>query len=342
MDVRFYDVAPFTLRLLSDNKTLVIFCPYAKSWGPGKQIPGRLHSKPGNTTAFQAALLFSDDFGKTLSGPVPVYPNMPVTETDFVELPSGDLLFIHHREFGRGTAHRQLVRKTSRGWVPEEMEPVGELAPEIFVRTGEGHLVGASRNSAYVWSEDDGLTWQPIDGIKSCEYQPRAMVLKDGRVLFAWHHGADLPYGQADQYVGMHTFKLEVTEPRSRSRLELRRVFDPAAKRYVCAFDATLAGIDGKPIVGKSIEFSIVARGAPGYEELGGAKPWEHGAKQVVKTDANGVARVNYREQEKTDDIHQTYQVAARFDPERADADYLPSTSLTIEYYALTPTEEKH
>ncbi len=50
---------------------------------------------------------------------------------------------------------------------------------------------------------------------------------------------------------------------------------------------------------------------------------------------------VSYRDQEATTDIHQTYQVGARFDPECTDAEYLPSTSLTIEYYALTPTEKR-
>jgi hypothetical protein len=341
MDPAYYDVAPFVMRVLSDHKTLVIFCPYAKSWGPGKVVPGRLHSRPGSRTMFTAALMFSTDFGKTLSNPIPIYPNVPVTETDFCELPSGDLLFIHHAMFGNGVAHRQLVRKTKLGWVPEDMEPVDKLAPEIFVRTSEGYLVGASRNGPYVWSDDDGLTWQPVEGIKNCEYQPRAMQLKGDRILFVWHKGGDLPYGQADEYIGQHTFKLQVAEPRKRSRLVLKRVFDEKAGKYICAFDAVLTTLDGKPIANKPIEFSLVARGAPGYEEFGGAKPWEHGAKQTSKTDANGVARVEYRDQEKTTNIHQTYQIAARFDPERKDAEYAPATSLTVEYYALTPSKEK-
>jgi hypothetical protein len=341
MDPAYYDVAPFVARLLSDNKTLVIFCPYAKSWGPGKVVPGRLHSRPGSRAMFQAALLFSTDFGKTLSNPVPIYPNVPCTETDFCELPSGDLLFIHHAEFGRGVAHRQLVRKTKFGWVPEDMEPVDKLAPEIFVRTSEGYLVGATRNAPYVWSDDDGLTWQPIEGIKNCEYQPRAMLLKDHRILFVWHKGADLPYGQADEYIGQHTFKLSVEEPRKRSRLVLRRVFDDKARKYICAFDAVLTTVNGKPIANKRVEFSLVARGAAGYEEFGGGKPWEHGARRTATTDANGVARLEYRDQEKTTDIHQTYQIAARFDPDHNDAEYSPATSLTVEYYAVTPTGEK-
>jgi hypothetical protein len=221
------------------------------------------------------------------------------------------------------------------------MEVVSNLAPEIFVRTSQGYLVGASRNAPYVWSDDDGLTWQPVEGIPHCEYQPRAMLLEDDRILFVWHKGGDLPYGQVDEYIGQHTFKLDVAEPRTRTRLVLKRVFDEKAQKYICAFDAVLTTTEGKPVPNRPIEFSIVARGGPGDEEFGGAKPWEHGSKQTVTTDANGVARAEYRDQEKTTNIHQTYQISARFDPERKDAEYSPATSLTVEYYALTPTKEK-
>jgi photosystem II stability/assembly factor-like uncharacterized protein len=340
MDPAFYDVAPFTIRLLADQKTLVIFCPYARSWGKGKLVAGRLHHRPGTRAAWQAALFFSTDFGKTLTGPIPIFPNVPVTESDFCELPTGDLLFIQNEMFAGGTAHRQLIRNTKRGWVPEEMEPVDKLAPEIFVRTNEGYLVGASRNAPYVWSEDDGLTWQAVEDIKSGQYQPRALLLKDNRILFLWHKGGDLPYGQADMYIGQHTFKLQVVDPRPRSQLKLARVFDEKAQKYICAFDATLTTTDGNPISNKSIEFSIVARGAAGYEPFGGATPWVHGSKQTITTDATGVARAIYTDQSAVTDIHQTYQLAARFDPQREDPAYLPATSLTIEYYAVTPTGE--
>lgn len=264
---------------------------------------------------------------------------MPGTETDFCEMPSGDLLFIHHKMFAGpgGAAHRQLVRKTRDGWVVEDMEPVGDLAPEIFLRTRDGYLVGASRNAAYVWSQDDGVAWHPVEDIPSCEYQPRAIALDGDRLMFAWHKGGDLPYGQADMYIGRHTFKLQVLKPRPRSRLTLSRVFDEKAGRYVCAFDATLTTGDGKPIANKPIEFSIVARDAAGYEPFGGATPWVHGKKQAATTDERGVARVSYPEQAAIADIHQTFQVAARFDPDGADAEFLPATSLTVEYYAVTP-----
>jgi hypothetical protein len=142
-------------------------------------------------------------------------------------------------------------------------------------------------------------------------------------------------------YIGQHTFRLKVDQPRDRSSLTLQRVFDARAGKYVGAFDATLTTSDGRPVSGKPIEFSIVARGAPGYSPFGGGTPWVQGAKRIVTTNADGAARATYPDQEAITDIQQTFQIAARFDPDRSDPQYLSSTSLTIEYYAVTPAEHE-
>jgi hypothetical protein len=142
-------------------------------------------------------------------------------------------------------------------------------------------------------------------------------------------------------YIGQHTFKLKVDHPRSRSHLILRRVFDAKAGKYVCSFEAVLTTAEGKPIAHEPIEFSIVARDAPGYAPFGGGMPWMHGAKQSVMTGSDGVARADYPDQNVVTDIHQTYQIAARFGPDRCNSQYLPATSLTLEYYAVTPSGNK-
>jgi hypothetical protein len=336
MDGKYFDQAPFVVRLLSDNKTLAIYCPYTHAWGEGKEFPGRLYSRPGVGNSWHATMLFSSDFGKTFTDPVQVLPGVPCTEADFCEMPSGDLLLMQNRLFDNGVAHRQLLRKTKFGYVPEDMEIVDPKAPEIFVRTKEGYLVGASRNDAYVWSDDDGLNWYPLQGIPSCGYQPRAILLPDDRIMFAWHAGGDLFYGQADEYIGEQIFKLDVQHAKQRTDLKLSRVYDESQRKYICAFDAVLTATDGKPIANKPVEISWVARGAAGYEPFGGATPWVHGDKQIAKTNDQGVARFDLRDQEKATSIHQTYQIAARFDPDRKDDQFLPSTSLMLEYYALT------
>jgi hypothetical protein len=61
------------------------------------------------------------------------------------------------------------------------------------------------------------------------------------------------------------------------------------------------------------------------------------GQKKLATTDEHGVARVNFPEQQAITDIHRSFQIAARFDPDRKDEQYQRSTSLTIEYYAVTP-----
>lgn len=339
MDPRYFDVFPFSMRLLRDKKTLIIFCPYRHAWGPGTDYPTRISGDAGASGMYIAALLWSDDFGKTLHGPIPIYPGVPVTETDFSEMPSGDLLFMHAALFG-GTPHRQIIRRTRDGFVPDKMEKCGAETPEIFVRTRDGDFVGASRNGPYVWSDDEGLTWRRVEGIPACGYQPRALLLDDGRALFAWHRGGDLRYKEADEWIGEHTFRLQIEHPRQRTKLRLGRVFDEAKRQYVCAFDATLTTEDGKAVANQPVEFSIVGRDEPGYEAFGGAKPWEKGKKQVVTTNERGVARVEYPEQDKITSVHKTFQVCARFNAEGKVEGFVPAVSVVMEYYAMTPKEE--
>jgi hypothetical protein len=336
MDPQRYETAAFAHRVLNDKKTLVIICPFQRAWGPGKPTAGRLHYVPGQRNTYQCSLLFSSDFGKTLAQPMLIFPGVPVTEPDFCEMPNGDLLFLQNALFG-GVAHRQTIRKTKYGYVPEQMETIGKDAPEIFVRTKDGYLVGASRNAPYVWSDDDGMTWYPLQDAPRGEYQPRAMMLDDDRILFVWHQGGDLPYGQADMFIGAHTFKLKVDQQKQRTNLTLSRTFDAKKDKYITAFEAKLMTTDGKTVQGKEIEFAIVGRDEPGYEPFGGSTPWVKGKRQTAKTDENGIARIAYPEQAGITAIHRTFQIAARFDPERKDDELHPSTSLVIEYYAMTP-----
>ena len=58
------------------------------------------------------------------------------------------------------------------------------------------------------------------------------------------------------------------------------------------------------------------------------------GKRQIVKTKADGVARVEYPDQSGITEIHRTFQVAARFDPEQKDETFQSATSLVVEYYA--------
>ena len=330
----------FSMRLLRDNETLVVFCPYAPTYGPGKEFPVRNATRPGVKNSIQSAVFWSRDFGRTFVGPIGIYPGQPVTESDFCELPSGDLLFLHHRMYS-GKCHRQFLKRTALGFVPEMMEEVAANAPEIFVRTNEGYLVGASRNGPYLWSDDNGMNWYPVEGARDCGYQPRAVLMDDGRVLFCWHKGADLAYGEQDMWIGQHTFRLQVENPRAATQLRLARVKDEAQERYTCAFTALLTTADGTPVPGQPVQFSVVGRWEPGYEDFGGSKPWVEGKVTLATTNRDGVARVDYPEQNEVTDIHKSFQICARFNPDGDIAGYLPATSTVWEYYAVTPRREE-
>src|SRR4051812_19711473 len=123
------------------------------------------------------------------------------------------------------------------------------------------------------------------------------MMLPNDQILFVWHKGGDQFYGQSDMYIGQHLFKLDVQHVKPRTKLALNRVYDDSLRKYICEFDATLTTTDGKPIAGKSVEFSYVARDAAGYEPFGGATPWVHGKKEVIATNEQGVARIKLRDQ---------------------------------------------
>ena len=339
MDDDYFTSSPFSMKLLSDKKTIMVFTPYYRTYGQGKELPSRLAWTPGLVHGnFVASIFWSRDFGETFQGPMPIYPGVPASESDFVELPSGDLMFLNNRMYN-GKCYRQIVRKTKRGYVPEPMVQIASNTPEMFVRTKEGCLIGAPRNGRYLWSDDDGEHWYPVEGAPPSGYQQRVLMLDDGRVLFAWHHGADLGYGErgVDMWIGQHTFKLEVLNPKPRTKMSLSRVKDKNANHYINAFTATLTTQDGKPVAGKPVEFSITTKGDAGYDGgFGRSKPWMSGRTSVATTDENGVARADYPEHDKITDPHKSFQICARFDPQRTDRHYIGSTTVVLHHYALT------
>ena len=339
MDDDYYTTNAFNMRLLSDRTTLMVFVPYARTYGPGQERPSRLAWMPDLPHGyFVASIFWSRDAGTTFQGPIPIYPGVPVVESDFVELSSGDLMFLNNRMYN-GKCYRQIVRRTRRGYVPEPMVQIAANTPETFVRTKDGYLIGAARNGRYLWSDNDGENWYPVEDAAPSGYQQRALMLDDGRVLFSWHKGADLGYGEkgVDMWIGQHTFKLEVLNPRKRTRMSLARVKDRKANKYINAFTATLVTEDGSPVAGKPVEFSIVGRGDTGYSGGSGhSTPWESGRTVVVTTDEDGVARVDYPEHDKVTNPHMAFEICARFDPSHTDRYHIGSTTVVLNHYALT------
>lgn len=103
----------------------------------------------------QMTVFFPFDQGCTWRGPLPILGGQTVSNTDFVELPSGDLLFVNNSIFAN--PGRQFVYREGNRFTPGPLEKVHSgTVPETVCLTDEGILVGCMRASAYYWSDDLG------------------------------------------------------------------------------------------------------------------------------------------------------------------------------------------
>ncbi len=150
---------PHRLRTLRDG-TIVQAIPVTAAWGPGTSLPLRTCMNLNASNNCNMYLYFSSDQGLSWSLPLGIFPGVDVTETDFAELPSGDLLCVASSLFGR--PGRQILYRSDMGFMPGAFERSLSLSvPETISLTENGVLVGCLRNAKYFWSDDLGLTWFP-------------------------------------------------------------------------------------------------------------------------------------------------------------------------------------
>ncbi|MSO22671.1 MAG: exo-alpha-sialidase [Acidobacteria bacterium] len=261
-DGRFVSYA-HRLRTLRDG-TLVLALPFDRAWGKGTDFPVRAASNLNAEHEVRMTLCFSYDQGLTWTSPLPIYAGYSVTETDFVELPSGDLLGINFMS----QPGRQIIYRTQHGWVPNFYEkcPHNKKAfsiPETVCLIPEEILIGCRRSGAYFWSEDLGLTWYRLEGIpdrgqRPEVYQPWIHYLRDGRIACAGHQGFDSYYGELDQYVNLHTFKLKVLRRTKAAHIEMERDFDETKSRWKNAY--TLKFDLRRPTAGRQGTRTVVCR----------------------------------------------------------------------------------
>jgi len=303
------------LKRLCDG-VLVAVGFYMPTFGPGRARVQRHTVRPGVRTELMPAVWISHDQGKHWSHPQGIFPGCAdIWEPDVTELPSGDLLLLNS-SVQAGPQVRQYLRRHADGFIPDPVSDVASgVVPETIVRTPEGLLVGARRNGPYTCSHDDGATWHTIEGLPHCGYQPMGTLLDDGRLLFAWHHGGDSAFGEFDEYVGQHTFRLAGSVSRATS-LELRRIMDSECRQYVNAYSATLTA-DGQPVAGKRIRFSHVTRYTPAWDR--NEDPSGTGESATAITDMHGVAAVSFPAWDTELDIHKCYRMVAEIKPEPGD-----------------------
>ena len=334
-----YQTYPYRLKRLSDG-TLVLLLEYQAGFGPGRIRRCRHTKRPYVHREETFALFFSADEGRSWVGPQTVFAGEHAPEADFVELPGGDLLFVNSVMQG-GPQLRQKFLRTERGFVPGPVfDVVAGVSPECLVLTRSGLLIGANRfckgyggrAGIYTCSNDEGATWYKIGGLPPCNYQPRIIELSDGRVLCTWHIGGDNFFGEADQWVGAHTFRLVADLPRP-TKLSIEREKNPEKTRYVNAYTAKLT-CGGAPLRDREVHFAYHLRNTQDYDQA--ADPRERGTVASRVTDDKGRARLDLSELDEHTHPHQSYRVTTWFEPD-TDAGRLASARSEI-YFAYTAT----
>ncbi|MBI85977.1 MAG: hypothetical protein CMJ81_22505 [Planctomycetaceae bacterium] len=340
---------PHRLRTLSDG-TLVLCTPIAPRWGKGTDRPVRTSKRLDTDREMRMSLFFSFDEGRTWDGPLPIYGGTYASETDFVELPDGNLLFFNNSIFPQ--PGRQFVYRDGNRFVPGPLEKVRRgRVPETVCLLEEGLLVGCDRPGSYHWSDDWGQTWQRLAGIPKQGpevYQPWIRLLPDGRVACTGHYGADnaIDAGRTfENYINLHTFRLQVNHQTKDTKIWVERDYDENQRRWLNSFSVQLTQ-EGEPLEDKRLEFWYVERYKPGYDSYHATSLAERmkagGTLLHPKTDAKGRAHVRLPDRfDKITNPHLCYQLVVRFNMDGGDLDYKPFQTPQFTFYALAPLPPK-
>lgn len=337
---------PHRLRTLRDG-TLILCVPLRPGCKIGTERPVRTAISLDVLNEMQMTIFISHDQGGTWNGPLPIYGGQNVSETDFVELPTGDLLFINNSIFAY--PGRQFVYRDGTHFTPGPLEKVrfAEHVPETVCLTEEGILIGCLRCSVYMWSDDLGQTWWPLEGAKNLSpemYQPWIQYLGKGRIACAGHYGADDPVFTRDQYLSIHSFRVKVLHKTKDTQILVKRDFDEIKNRYRNSYVLTLI-CDGHPLANKDLEFWYVERYKPGYASWNKCpieKRMKMGGKILkVRTGMDGKTYINLPHLEKINinNIHLSYQFIVRFNFEYKYPDYKPAQTPQLEFYAVSYQE---
>jgi hypothetical protein len=239
-----YRTWPTLIRPLRDGR-LVLF---AGCWKRGDCSAGKrndpifANGQEGMLPNMVKMMFVSSDEGKNWGPPIVLMPaGVGVCEeSDFCELPNGDLFWIHRVEhypdhqteipplaarmgstppesYWYSDRMQNLVRKQGDAFAPEKCEPspFPHSGYPCLLATQEGVLIHLATGQSH-WSIDEGKSWHPLlaDGKSvSSYYYPKAVQLADGKILCVGHLGSDDVYGTVDQCVKQQTFRLKVERP---------------------------------------------------------------------------------------------------------------------------------
>ena len=224
-----YRVWPTIIRSLRDGRLVLM----AGAWKRGDGTVPNPH--------MTKMMFVSSDQGKSWGSPIVLMPPEQgvCEESDFCELPNGDLFWIHRVEhfpprrteippgaapmgdpFPNGYSNRMqsIVAKRGNGWEPgpPTSAPFPHSGfPEVLM-TREGVILHLATDGIY-WTADVGRTWTRL-AIPGTRYYPRAVQLLSEKIICIGHVGSDDVYGSVDQSIFQQTFRLKVHRASSRSK----------------------------------------------------------------------------------------------------------------------------
>lgn len=135
-------------------------------------------------------------------------------ESDFAELNSGNLLFVHRAEHYNGQTYlasdrlQNVFRREGDKWDVQSVEkaPFPHSGFPELLKTRDGSILHIATDG--VWQTADGGThWSKLN-VPGSPYYPRATQLNDGRILVVGHVGSDDEYGKVDQTIVQQTFRI--------------------------------------------------------------------------------------------------------------------------------------
>ena len=340
---------PHRMRTLSDG-TLVLVLPITAPFSVERP---RTCTNLYADNNMQVNICFSYDQGKTWTVPIQIYGGHTVSETDFVELQSGDLLFINNSIFN--SPGRQFVYRTEKGFIPgfyEKVRYYESIVPETICITEDDILIGCMRGPHYAWSDDFGQTWYNLGGIpdevinwrKAGEkggdvYQPWIHYLGNGRIACAGHYGGDDPFHKDYcNYIMLHLFNIKTANKTEYAEISVMRDYDSSCDMWLNSYTLTLTS-NGEPLAGKELDFWYVKIREPGFDDFKSIPLEEKkkvGGKTItVKTGGNGKAQVKLSELDSITDIYHEIQFVVSSNLDRKDPDYKPIQTCQYEFYTL-------
>lgn len=236
-----YRTWPTLIRPLHDGRLIL----FAGCWKRGDCSAGKRTDAAyaggleGMLPNMVKMMFVSVDQGKTWGAPVVLMPASVgvCEESDFCELPNGDLFWVHRVEHypNHETAISPLAARMGPSppesyWYSDRMQSIarkqgdtfvpgqGETAPfphsgyPCILLTREGVILHLATSESH-WSADMGKTWNKLtvgDSPLSTYYYPKAIQMHDGLIICVGHLGSDDVYGTVDQCIKQQTFRLKV------------------------------------------------------------------------------------------------------------------------------------